>query len=313
MYAIILLFLIIILFYFFLRKTTEYFQVAPDMDIKPEVVSRDAAMKIIRQNFDKEYKIIKQLLLYYNKIVTAAAAAKTDKKEDIPKFEPEVRATIEKEQTGKVINLYELQRILNIINSFDIDDSIKFSLYYMFLPKEVKIYYSTADYLNKKAVEIYKYLATMGGPKSEKNNPKGSTPESLGITRELFTDAKGCCPNAASAATINVPGKGNLKDLIDNTRKNPPSESDIQRLYNISNTREWKLKDSLKAGNFDNTMKEIDDNFKKLEALQNQLQNPSDEQVAGYISDGKPLTPSINGFMNYEGRDPKYAFLEIKY
>ncbi len=296
-----------------MRKTKEYFQVDPSMDIKPEVVTRDVAMKRIRQNFDKENKLIKQLEPYYNKIVTAAATSKTDKKEDIPKFESDVRATIEKEQTGKVINLYDLQRILNVIDSFDLDDSVKFSLYYMFLPNEVKMYYSTADYLNRKAVEIYKYLATLGGPKSEKNNPKGSTPESLGIIRELFADAKGCCPDTSSAASIQIPGKGSLKDIIDNARKNPPSESDIQRLYNISNTRDWKLNDSLKAGNFDNTMKEIDDNFRRLEALQNQLQNPSDEQVGGYISDGKPLTPSINGFMNYEGKDPKYAFLEIKY
>ena len=311
MYFIILLFLVIILFYFLIRKTKEYFQSGSSTtdDIKPAVVSRDVAMQTIRQNFDKESALLKQLEPYYNKIVTAAATSKTDKKEDIPKFEPEVRKTIEKEQGGKVINLYETQRIINIINSFDLDDSVKFTLYYMFLPKEVQAYYSTADYLNRKAVEIYKYLATLGGPKSEKNNPKGSTPESLGITRETFADAKPCCADSTAAATIQIPGKGNLKDLIDYYRKNPPSESDIQRLYNITNTREWKLKDSLKAGNFDNTMKEIDDNFRRLEALQNQLQNPSDEQVGGYISDGKPLTPSINGFMNYEGSDPKYAFL----
>lgn len=305
MFAIILLFLIIILFYFLMRKSIEYFQSGSSMDIQPAIVSKETAITVIRQNFDKEYQLLKQLHPYYNKIVTAAATSKTDKKEDIPKFEAEVRQTIEKEQAGKVINLYDTMRIIDTIKSFDLDESVKFKLYYMFLPKEVKMYYTTADYLNRKAIEIYKYLATMGGPKSEKNNPKGSTPESLGIVREMFQS--NCCENAANASTINVPGKGNLKDIIDENRKNPPSEDDIQRLYNITNTRMWRLESENKT--FANTMKEIDANFTRLEALQNQLQNPSDEQVGGYISDGKPLTPAISGFTNYS----QYAFLKKSY
>ncbi len=291
---------------------TENFFAEPKGDIIVPPVDYGLAMKEIGDNLAREKKLIASLVPYYEKLVGIAAGNKVDPSKFNSKEEmqaaanskrPEIRAALEKEEPGRVLPLFDINNALNTIaGSEKVADEVKYVVSYLYLPLEVVIYKSTAEFLNKKCMDTYNYLAQLGG-KEGAGKIQGSSAESLGATISGFQDTD---VNVSSAS---IKAKGNLQDIMsqytvpskENKMKIGPE--DIQQLYRISTTRIRKL-DELQLSQ--TILKELVDNFSKLNKLMTQLEQGNDKAYAAMMVDGKTPEEAINAFTDYE---QGYAYL----
>ncbi len=288
----------------------ENFFAEPKGDIIVPPVDYGLAMKDIGDNLARERKLVASLVPYYEKLVGIAAGNKVDPNKFQSKEEmkvatdakrPEIRAALEKEQPGRVLPLFDINNALNkIAQSEKVADEVKYVVSYLYLPLEVVIYKSTAEFLNKKCIDVYNYMAQLGG-KEGAGKIQGSSAESLGATISGFQDI-----NISSAS---IKAKGNLQDVLsqytvpskENQMKIGPE--DIQQLYRISVTRIRKLEELQLSQTI---LKELVDNFSKLNKLMTQLEQGNDKAYAAMMVDGKTPEEAINAFTDY---DQGYAYL----
>lgn len=288
----------------------ENFFAEPKGDIIVPPVDYGLAMKEIGSNLDREKKLITALVPYYERLVGIAAGNKVDpskvsSKEEMKaaaeKERPGIRASLEKEEPGRVLPLYDINNALNAIGGTErVPDEVKYVVSYMYLPTEVLIYKSTAEFLNKKCISAYKYLSELGG-KDGAGKVRGSSAESLGATISGFQDI-----NVSSAS---IKAKGNLQDILSQytvaSKENKLSigPEQIQHLYRISVTRIKKLEE-LNLG--PTILKEMVENFTKLNQLMTQLEQGNDKAFAAMAVDGKTPEEAINAFTDFES---KFAYL----
>lgn len=287
------------------------------------------AMKAIEDNLAKERQLITMLLPFYNKVVTITAGNKAkiakapEGQDTIPKetveantkaAEPQVRKDIDVEGQGKVAPLYDINMVLDALDKSGLQKAAIYKISYMFLPAKVDIYTTTATYLNTKAEELYKYLISLGGPQTAK--VQGSSAESLGVTIKAgFTDGPGttCCsvPDIKIDSTTIKTDKS-LSQLVDQYKTKPPTEQDIQTLYQISQTRR-RLLDSGTSTRAQ-LMEQVQTNFKKLNDLMMQMEQSSDKAYSGIIADGKSPQAALDSFVDaanwsYAGAPTTYSYL----
>ncbi len=287
-----------------LRKGVEAFASEVKGDIIVPPVDYGLAMKEIGDNLAREKKIITSLVPYYEKLVGIAAGNKIDSSKYKTKEEmkavadrerPSIRASIEKEEPGRVLPLYDINRALNTISSVDrVADEVKYFVSYMYLPLEVVTYKTTAEFLNIKCIDVYKFLANLGGPNSDTAKVRGSSAESLGVTVSGFQDI--------NISSTSIKAKGNLQDILSQYTVKLKEQSlnigpeDIQQLYRISKTRILKLEE-LKLG--PTIFKELVENFTKLNQLIAQLEKADDKTYAAVIADGKTPEEALSAFTDY--------------
>ena len=287
-------------------RKVEAFISEPKGDIIVPPVDYGLAMKEIGDNLAREKKIVASLVPYYEKLVGIAAGNKVDPSKYKTKDEikaaadrerPAIRTSIDKEEPGRVLPLYDINRALNKINGTErISDEVKYVVSYMYLPLAVDIYKTTAEYLNRKCIDVYKYLATLGGSNSETSKVRGSSADSLGATINGFEDL-------GSFSSASIQAKGNLQDVLSQytvgstEKKINIGPEEIQNLYRISKTRILKLEE-LNLG--PTIFKEMVDNFTKLNQLMTQLEGSNDKTYAAVIADGKTPEEALSAFTDYD-------------
>lgn len=266
------------------------------------------AMRSINNNLTVERNVISQLVPYYEKIIGIAASNKVDPSKYSSKEElrvainnekPAIRTAVEKEGKGRVIPLYDIDRALKAITG--VPDEVKYAVSYMYLPLEVELYKTTAEFLNTKCLDIIKYFSSFDNTGFSKI--KGSTPASLGATISGFQDI-----NVSSAS---IKAKGNLQDILnqftikDQKEKIVIDQSQIQDLYRISTTRIRRLEELA----LDKTIIiELSTNFGKLDQLMKQLEEGNDKAYAAIMVEGKGPIDAINAFTDF-GSVP-FAYLD---
>ncbi len=312
----ILIIVILVAIWIMKRKVTEhFFAPTPEGNIIVPPVDYGLAMKEIGSNLDREKRLIASLVPYYERLVGIAAGNKVDSSKVSSKEEmkaaaererPGIRASIEKEEPGRVLPLFDLNKALNIIGSTErIPDEVKYIVSYMYLPTEVIIYKTTSEYLNKKCINVYKYLVTLGGPNSETGKVRGSSATSLGATISGFQDV-----GDVNISSASIKARGNLQDTLSQytvtskEQKKNISPEDIQMLYRISNTRIKKLEE-LQLGQ--TIFKEMVENFTKLNQLMTQIEGSNDKAYSSVIADGKTPEDALSAFTDMGNM--KYAYL----
>ncbi len=312
--TIILLLVIVSIVWLTIRKVEAFAsEIKGDIIVPP--VDYGLAMKEIGDNLAREKKIIASLVPYYEKLIGIAAGNKVDATKFKSKEEmkaaadqqrPSIRASIEKEEPGRVLPLYDINRALNTISGMDrISDEIKYVVSYMYLPLEVLIYKTTAEFLNKKCMDVYKYLSNLGGSNSETAKVRGSSAESLGATISGFQNI-----GEINISSASIKAKGNLQDVLSQYTVKSKEQSinigpeDIQQLYRISKTRILKLEE-LNLG--PTIFKEMVENFTKLNQLITQLEGANDKTYAAVIADGKTPEEALSAFTDMG--DIGYAYL----
>jgi hypothetical protein len=287
------------------------------------------AMKAIEDNLAKERQLITTLLPFYNKVVTITAGNKAkvakapEGQDTIPKetveantkaAEPKVRKDIDIEGQGKVAPLYDMNMVLEALDKSGLSKAAIYKISYMFLPVKVDIYSTTATYLNTKAEELYKYLIDLGGPQTA--TVQGSSAESLGVTiKSGFADGPGaaCCSVPDIVIDSNtIKTDKSLRQLVDQYKAKPPTDQDIQTLYEISQTRRRLLDAGATARA--SIMEQVKTNFKKLEDLMMQMEESSDKAYSGVIADGKSPQAALDAFVDasnwsYAGSPTTYSYL----
>lgn len=318
--------IIIIIIAAIIVKGLEGFQ-SPDVIVAP--VPEGEAMKAIEVNLLKEREVISTLLPFYNKVVTITAGNKAkvatapEGQDTIPKetverntkaAEPQVRKDIEAEGQGKVAPLYDINMVLDALEKSGLTKAAIYKISYMFLPSKVEIYETTASYLNSKAEELYKYLINLGGPQTS-SQVQGSSAESMGITitSGFLNGPQSCC----SVPDIKIDSAAiktdkSLSQLVDQYKTKPPTEQDIQTLYQISQTRRRLLDES--QTRMATLMETTKTNFKKLEDLMTQMEQSSDKAYSGIIADGKSPQAALESFVDasnwsYAGNNENYSYL----
>ncbi len=284
----------------------------PKGDIIVPPVDYGLAMKEIGDNLAREKKLIASLVPYYEKLVGIAAGNKVDSSKYNSKEEmkvaanakrPEIRAALEKEEPGRVLPLFDINNVLQKIAGTErVPDEVKYVVSYLYLPVEVAIYKSTAEFLNKKCTDAYNYLSQLGG-KDGAGKIQGSSAQSLGATISGFQDTD---INVSSAS---IKAKGNLQDILsqytvaNKEKRVSIGPEDIQHLYGISMTRIKKLEELQLSQTI---LKELVDNFSKLNKLMAQIEQGNDKAYAAMMVDGATPTEAINAFTDY---DQGYAYL----
>ncbi len=289
----------------------------PPGEVKVSPIPKAEAMQQIQKNLDQELELLKELEPYYEKLVQIAAGAKVtdpaapDIKTQTEKKKPEVRQEIENETKGSCIPLYDIMQALNTVNAnTQLTPEAKLVISYKILPSSVESYRTTIVYLNKKALELYKYFTELGGKGSPTAAVQGSSANSMNIKIDGFVSGSA----AAAEPTLNsasVQAKGSINSIIaaylkqeaDKEEKAAPiTDKTIQDLYGISNTRirlftEYDLRGPL--------FLDMKNNFDRLNTLMEQVQNPPDTVYAG-ITEGKSPQAALEGFL---GRIPRGCWL----
>jgi hypothetical protein len=279
----------------------------PPGEVKVAPVAKADAMQQIQKNLDQEIQLLKDLEPYYEKLVQIAAGAKVtdpsapDFKAQAEKKKPEVRQEIENETSGACIPLHDIMRALEAIKAnTQLTPEAKLVISYKILPASVESYRTTIVYLNKKALELYKYFTELGGKGSPTTAVQGSSANSMNIKIDGFVSG-----SAAEDITLNsaaVQAKGSVSTIIaaylkqeaDKEMKAAPiTDKTIQDLYGISNTRirlftEYDLRGPL--------FLDTKNNFDRLNSLMEQVQNPPDTVYAG-ITEGKSPQAALEGFL----------------
>ena len=188
--------------------------------------------------------------------------------------------------------LFDVNNALNAISKTErVPDEVKYFVSYLYLPKTVEIYKNTAEFLNTKCINVYKFLANLGGQEGAGKIQKSSA-ESLGATISGFQDI-----NISSASIL---AKGNLQDnlsqfaVTNKEKKINIGPDQIQLLYRISTTRITEL-ESLNLGT--TILKEMVNNFNKLNQLLEQIEKGGNENTfASIMVDGKTPEEAISAF-----------------
>ncbi len=290
----------------------------PPGEVKVSPIPKAEAMQQIQKNLDQELELLKELEPYYEKLVQIAAGAKVtdpaapDFKAQVEKKKPEVRQEIENETKGSCIPLYDIMQALTTVNAnTQLTPEAKLVISYKILPSSVESYRTTIVYLNKKALELYKYFTELGGKGSPTAAVQGSSANSMNIKIDGFIGISASDINLNSAS---VQAKGSVNSIIaaylkqeaDKEMKAAPiTDKTIQDLYGISNTRmrlftEYDLRGPLYL--------DMKNNFDRLNTLMEQVQNPPDTVYAG-ITEGKSPQAALEGFLGIMPED-NYAFLK---
>ncbi len=277
-------------------------------------VPKAEAMQQIQKNLDEEWQLIKDLEPYYEKLVTIAAGSKVtdpaapDAKAVAEAKKPSVREDIEKETEGTCVPLYDIGRALTAIKNSQLSPEAKLVISYKVLPSNVESYRTTIVFLNKKAIELYRYFTELGGKGSPTAAVQGSSATSMNIKLEGFVSAG----NNLAINSASVQAKGPINKLITAYLKQeepvaaPITDKTIQELYGISNTRMRLAKEyDLRGPVFLDTK----NNFDRLNTLIEQVQNPPDTVYAG-ITEGKSSEAALQGFQDFGEQEDKYAFLK---
>lgn len=317
----------------------------PPAEVKVSPVPKAEAMRQIQKNLDQETGLLKDLEPYYEKLVQIAAGAKVvdpsapDMKAQAEKKKPEVRQEIENETAGACIPLHDILAALNTIkNNTQLTPEAKLVISYKVLPASVESYRTTIVYLNKKAIELYKYFTELGGKGSPTAAVQGSSAASMNIKMEGFASCGSLSNKSLNALegfascgrlegfvgsplskdiTLNsaaMQAKGSLNNIIGAYLKQqadqepvaaPITDKTIQDLYHVSNTRirlstEYDLRGPLYL--------DMKNNFDRLNTLIEQVQNPPDTVFAG-ITEGKSPQAALEGFLGLIPED-NYAFLK---
>ncbi len=288
----------------------------PPGEVKVSPVPKAEAMQQIQKNLDKELELLKELEPYYEKLVQIAAGAKVtdpaapDIKTQAEKKKPEVRQEIENETKGSCIPLYGIMQALTTVRAnTQLTPEAKLVISYKILPSSVESYRTTIVYLNKKALELYKYFTELGGKGSPTAAVQGSSANSMNIKIDGFVSGSTAAEPILNSASVQAKGSINsiiaayLKQEADKEEKVAPiTDKTIQDLYGISNTRirlftEYDLRGPL--------FLDTKNNFDRLNTLMEQVQNPPDTVYAG-ITEGKSPQAALEGFL---GRIPRGCWL----